>query len=121
MIEQIYEYVSDEREMELRRLKRDMKEKQICGSVRRVVYSIVPLSIERRLRNRYDDPKQGVTHTVELQCPHTGDVFATDATSPIRVNEDHSKVGYYCELCDDEHVFFWGTPSPIYVHDNCSY
>ena len=79
--------------------------------------SLLPLSLERRMRERFDRPRIGVTHSVELYCPVTDEQFGTERTEAVDVDRDvDGGVGiwtYECSVCDGTHRFLWGPPAPI--------
>lgn len=68
------------------------------------------LGLLRRLF--YDEPEAHV----QMYCPETGEVVATEHTDPDG-RYGQSVLGYYCERCDANHVFLWGPPAPVYIRD----
>lgn len=85
--------------------------------VRSIVYRLAPRSIEAVLRERYDDPKIGMTHYVEIECPNSQTIIATEETEPDSYDKHEQLAGYDCAECELRHVFKWGPPAPFYVRD----
>ena len=58
---------------------------------------------------------------VRLNCPETGDVFATEHTDAVNIDRDvKGGTGVYtydCPGCDTQHRFLWGPPAPILLTD----
>lgn len=59
---------------------------------------------------------------VQLSCPETGRVIATEHTEPVDVDRD-VKGGtgvwsYECPECGAVHRWLWGPPAPIRVEDD---
>ena len=87
-----------------------------------VLYRLLPLGLERRLRERNGHPEIGVTHYVELRCPNTDETIATEQTEPVAVEPDppgstsYSTYDCFCADCDDAvHTFAWGHPAPLLI------
>jgi len=63
----------------------------------------------------------GKKATVQLSCPETGAVIATEHTDPVNIERD-VKGGtgiwtYDCGACGSRHRWLWGPPAPIRLTD----
>jgi hypothetical protein len=58
-----------------------------------------------------------LTASVELRCPETDELVATEQTKPVVYDEDTGVARYHCDACNTGHEYKWGRPSPIYVGD----
>ena len=58
---------------------------------------------------------------VQLSCPETGDVIATEHTEPVKINREASNENgiwtYDCRACGEHHSWIWGPPVPILAVD----
>lgn len=58
---------------------------------------------------------------VQLSCPDSGDVIATEHTEPVEIERDvEGGTGiwtYDCPDCGSLHRFLWGPPAPIRLVD----
>lgn len=73
--------------------------------------------IERAARRYLGFPKLGVTHAVELTCPHTGHTIGTEHSLPDYIEradgDDKIVIACYnCPACKDVHEYEWGLRDP---------
>lgn len=58
---------------------------------------------------------------VQLSCPESGDVIATEHTEPLEIERDvKGGTGIYtydCSDCGSLHRFLWGPPAPLRLID----
>jgi hypothetical protein len=75
------------------------------------------MTLLNKLRSFFNQSEVTASGTVEIQCPKTGTVIATDQTTPARYDVHVGIATYRCDECDVYHTFRWGPPAPLYVSD----
>jgi hypothetical protein len=77
--------------------------------------------LEKTFRLRFDRPKLGTTHHVEIRCPETDTTIGTEHTDTAIVDDDPEGgtiiAAYECDECGTHHAYLWGPPTPIHVGD----
>lgn len=61
-------------------------------------------------------------HRIEIRCPETGELIATEHTDPDEWDQDVTDgegiATYECPECGGEHRYLWGPPVPLRVDDD---
>lgn len=72
-------------------------------------------------RDNDDHPEFDRDHRIEIRCPETMELIATEATDPDEwdsdVDDGEGIATYDCSECGGQHRYLWGPPVPLSVDD----